>query len=220
MNSSGYIDGNEGVVINVNTAFKYDEQYYYVLGGYSITDTAFNASKKLKQHCAEVGAMNDEIFLSYWAAMFNNENPSRDDYEYLTGTSAAQLWAAEDQDGYYSMDCGYITSGTFSVDQDPNDRINWFFNSYDLKATLFMDYYGLATEEAVDPETGETGLYVKDPLTVSTQNFEYKYDGVASAPANATKGMTREEVDLHIRRAHALYNVVDTKLSSNKLTIK
>ena len=138
VNASGYIDGNEGVMVELNSAFRYDSQYYYVLGGYSITDTCYKDNGKLKEHCAVPGKLDTEIFFAYWSARFNNENPNREDYEYLTGTLAAELWAAEDQDGYYSTVCGYITRGVFNGDVDANDLINWLFNSYNINGTIFM----------------------------------------------------------------------------------
>ena len=213
VNDNGYIDGTEGVRVKMFSPYRYDGTYIYVLGEYNISSNPYveGSTTIMGQHQILAGSINEGIYLDYMEALLTEQQPNKDDYPYMHGTDAQNLTAAEDGQGYYSMDCGFITSGTFSVNKDPNGGYAWLFDYYNINATMFTDYYGLATE--VKEVDGEEGVYIKSPLEFSSENFNYVKEGTASAPIK----MTRVEAAHQIRVNRAMNVALQTKMDTKKL---
>ena len=234
VNGSGYIDGDRGCAIDVETSAFYvvddkgNMEGIYCLGTYDVLANPYMTDKTGKQvfkpQEALAGSINSEIYTNYRAAQLAattaEELPNITDYPYFDGTWSSYLYF-EDNDGeaaLYGWDNGYITAAEFRVNKDASGGLAWIFESYNFAGTFFDAYRGFKTELRTDEESGERYVGYVTPYQYTASNFTYTKEATSSVKSNNFEiYMTAAEVDAQLRFTKTMFVPYNTKKYDTKV---
>lgn len=184
IDGEGYMAGEGGYVMWINTAFLIDEaaNSWICLAEYELTDNALNDEGQFKPWKIQTGHFNADNYAEFYTLyiIYANEQsdvaPEAADYPYYGEYDSYFLRAFAAEDGINMLDGGYPTvsdaSGIIYIDQHATEQRLLAPKYYSIEAKLFdnVNNLGFAIEEKVDEETGETGYVFVD------KNEDNKFD--------------------------------------------
>lgn len=175
IDGEGYLAGDGGFVFNMETSFLIDEAAgsWICLANYQFTDNILNEEGKRRPWRVQVSSFDESVYTDYMTQVILYSNgrvdvkPESADYPYYKENDSYFLRAYPSEQGISLVDGGYITlggeenPGIIQIHFHPQDERKQAPVYYDFNATLFTNTnnLGLAIEEKVDEETGET-IYV------------------------------------------------------------
>ena len=188
IDGEGYMAGDGGYVMWINTAFLIDEaaQSWICLAEYDIVSNVLNDKGQFKPWKIQTGHFNKDNYEEYWTLYIIYANgqsdvqPESSDYPYYDGNDSYFLRAFAAEDGISLLDGGYPTTvmvgeeeqpGFIYIDQHATESRLLAPKYYSIEAKLFdnANNLGFAIEEQVT-EDGETQYVFVD------KNEDNKFD--------------------------------------------
>ena len=227
VDGEGYMAGDGGYVLFLNTAFMIDEASaaWYCIADYTVVDNALNSEMKVRPWTIQAAKFDAENYAAYWTQyiLWTNdiaEEPKRDDFPYYGPQDSYFYRAFVAEDGISFLEGGYLVlkEGAecfVSTDSHKTDNRAMAPTAYNLDAKLFgnPNNLGFAIEERVDEETGEISYVFVD------NNEDNLFDLAEMIDFNFNGGLESQAAPSALENARALSEKVCLKNISINRTL-
>jgi len=192
---------SQGAILETFFAFVQDSKYAYVLGDREFIDdlTALDTIRPTGVEAMpypgyfQTGHFDEEQYLEFFTAVFNEEDPEMDDYTFWApyDSKLKPVGLADDGEGgtyaYTLPFMGYPKAGGYiNLASGTSDDVWLMADQYAFDALVHenpMIGYCLKLETKEDPETGEQYVGYANPLQMSdSTTVHYVKTAVSSAP--------------------------------------
>lgn len=205
------IAGEDGFTFYITTAFMYDTEYWYTLGTYSISESCKEYTNDHGTFTFEhpfmtqvqAGHFEKGLYEKFYQDVLEGKKPNSEDYPFL-----------QPEDSYFNFFDFYIdengepqiggsragyplADGEFEFAAG-EEKGSYAMPYYNFSAKMFGNpySYGLATENKVDPETGEEYLGFKNPVEmapITDKDFQFGTPTPREAPRRGIKRSVAEK---------------------------
>ncbi len=174
LDGDGYIRGaKDSYALSMPTAFTFDSQYFYCLGLYSVVEDC-NIWYREKGDSVigkpwlsniQYGELDEQTYIDFYVAALTEQEPNIDEYPYFRDRDAyfVKFYFSTDEDGESSTsarEAGWLYDEGMVQIGNGDNLASLSVPYYNLSAKFMtnLGFYGLATEPAIDEETGEPAV--------------------------------------------------------------